>query len=386
VPVWRTNLVARIGSLNDVDAALTNVQHVVIGRDHLYVAQPADYTIRVYDFAGRLVRSIGQKGKGPAEIEGIRSIGLHGDTLYVSDSQLGRVSFFTLDGKFVRSLRWLSTGFFRNRIGYGPTPPQVLLSDGSALVDPGIAIRVEDARTRRVVPKPVLRVSQSGQIIDTVLWRTRPAPTVAVPSVGTGTLPLLANPFEGEPLHALSADGSGVVLVDRAVSGRKSGQVAFRVVKKGIGKGTGFSKSFLYRPSPMTPGALSRVSDDLRLNLVKEGRAVGRFARLTSKRIAEALRSSGKVPATQLPVTAVIAAQDGRTWLKRETGSDPYSHWDVLDTTGTLEGRANLPENEILVAASRDIVVTVAFAAFDVPLLSIYGITAQRPAASRGKR
>lgn len=55
-------------------------------------------TIRVFDAAGRFLREIGRKGRGPAEFALISRIWFEGDTLLVVDRNLSRSTALTRDG------------------------------------------------------------------------------------------------------------------------------------------------------------------------------------------------------------------------------------------------------------------------------------------------
>jgi hypothetical protein len=66
----------------------------------------------VFDAAGRHVRTFGARGEGPGEFSALRSIQrLAGDTLLVSDARNAlRLSYFTADGAFIRSVNAASLG------------------------------------------------------------------------------------------------------------------------------------------------------------------------------------------------------------------------------------------------------------------------------------
>jgi hypothetical protein len=70
----------------------------------LYLFNGRLVIIQVFGPDGKLLRSMGRKGKGPGEFETVRSFALGpGDSLYAFDSNLRRVSIFSPNGTFVRS-------------------------------------------------------------------------------------------------------------------------------------------------------------------------------------------------------------------------------------------------------------------------------------------
>jgi len=65
----------------------------------LVVANNGTYTLSVFDASGKLLRVIGREGSGPGELRYIGSVELWGDTLFVADPQLRRVTRWRLEGE-----------------------------------------------------------------------------------------------------------------------------------------------------------------------------------------------------------------------------------------------------------------------------------------------
>jgi hypothetical protein len=177
---WRAEETLRIGSVDDPDQALVSIPEVSLGADgRIYVGQARDLQIRVYSPDGRLLTRIGRKGEGPGELMSINSIGLRGDTLYVSDFRLQRLSFFAPDGTFLTSQQWASTRIDGGAVRGGMATlvtgaPQVLLPDGSGLSEPGLRISVSGAGPTRppsvtTTPRMVVRATTDASTLDTVL-------------------------------------------------------------------------------------------------------------------------------------------------------------------------------------------------------------------------
>ena len=74
-------------------------------KGRFYLAWAGATSVPVFDKVGKFVRHIGSKGSGPGEFlsAGIVHVGI-GDTVRVVDSQNGRISLFTPDGRFVKGL------------------------------------------------------------------------------------------------------------------------------------------------------------------------------------------------------------------------------------------------------------------------------------------
>lgn len=72
-------------------------------RNATVIADVGDTRIVVLDSAQRFTHRFGVKGRGPGEILGVSHIVLRSRSVLVAEAQNGRVSEFSLDGKFIRS-------------------------------------------------------------------------------------------------------------------------------------------------------------------------------------------------------------------------------------------------------------------------------------------
>ena len=61
--------------------------------------------IRVFDPTGDLAYVMGREGEGPGEFRRINALLVRGDTIYVADARLGRLTWYDLDGRYVGQLR-----------------------------------------------------------------------------------------------------------------------------------------------------------------------------------------------------------------------------------------------------------------------------------------
>jgi hypothetical protein len=378
---WQGVPVTRIGSVDDPDQGLTRIGQVVIGPDGLfYVSQPLDRNIRVYDARGGLRRVIGREGEGPGELEGIGSIGLLGDTLYVSDDQLLRVSFFTLDGVFLTSRSWRagqglgrgqgasSSGAFN--IMYMPTAPQALSSDGTALVIPNSAMPASTERgsgvRRGSFRIPALRIDSQSQVIDTLAWEQHTGANVVLARGGAEFF--FQARFFDSPLLKLIPDGSGVVVVDRrAAEGRETS--TFRVSATRRVGDTIFSREFTYLPVPTTREVVRSV-----LERTPIYQNPGSSASASPPGVPEredALRGGDLVPSMLPPVTYLTVGQDSSIWLRREEAVDS-AVWNVLDPSGNAVGSLRLPSGQTVVAAKGDVIAAVELDDLDVPYVIRY--------------
>jgi hypothetical protein len=129
------------------------------------VADMGLHTIRFYDATGSFISATGRKGGGPGEFERMDAFQLlPGDSLLTFDLRLRRVSIFTGDGSFVRSVNLKGSpdaGF-----------PRVMgrLGDGSLLVSLGRVFGGPDEVQSGLSRNPVtfVRFSAEGELLDTI--------------------------------------------------------------------------------------------------------------------------------------------------------------------------------------------------------------------------
>lgn len=368
VAKWSVREEVRIGSEDEPGNVLTRVSQVRLGPGGaMYVAQPMEHTIRVYDATGRPVRRIGRQGSGPGEFEGLGGFGFLGDTLYASDYGLGRVSLFSSDGGFH------TTFILRSPLiddhsppWYLPGSPSSFLSDGTAVVYASMPVMLLEAGI--ITQVPWLRLARSGQLLDTLAWQDIAWKPVKIVSGGQEFA--ARPPFEDAPLVQVMADGSGLALVDRrAASSRSSAR--FRVTRIGIDGDTLWARDYPYTPVH-PPDAVVDVAVEQIVERLSRGRG-GRTPPRPAE-IERALRSGGHVPDGLPPVTAVASGDDGTLWLRREETAVETVRWEVLDRNGVLQATLSLPARMTVQAFAGDVLVGVELDELDVPYVVRYGV------------
>ncbi|MGH7466635.1 MAG: hypothetical protein ACRENP_01480 [Longimicrobiales bacterium] len=237
-PTWRLVEELRIGSVNDDAQTLAFIGALEVdARGNIYVTQPrTDYHIRVYDVSGKRVRTIGRKGGGPGEFEGIGNTVLRGDTLFAYDFQLRRTSLFGSDGRFVSSFSFTQ---LKLEPPFMSASPIEILGDGTVIAMPGAALR-PDQKELRV---PILRLDRQGQILDTILVTPRTNSTL---SIQQGTVVLFTSqPFSDDPIPVVASGGTHVFSVDRRVAENAS-RAQFRITRVGVDGDTLWSRPYNY--------------------------------------------------------------------------------------------------------------------------------------------
>lgn len=100
----RAREVARFGDVDGV-LTLTRINDAVAVHGLLFIAQPREFLVRVLDGRGQVVREMGGYGEGPGEFKDVEALALDGEELVVLDRDNGRLTYFSLDGDHLRTIR-----------------------------------------------------------------------------------------------------------------------------------------------------------------------------------------------------------------------------------------------------------------------------------------
>ena len=368
----RAHLELRIDEAHNPEWPLTRVGDVVISDDgRLFVSQPEVPAVYVLGEAGRVMGTIGRRGEGPGGFIQLAAIGLLGDTLFASDPSLGRVSFFTLDGDFIRSRQWVADmepqriedGFQLLLLG---APPVALFTNGSALVRPNMIFRPEppgEGASWTTLRIPLLQIDAESEVVDTLGWEETTGATVGLRR--RGTVFQVTAPLRRSPHTAILPNGAGVAVARDAGPDRSEVSVS-RIGAEGD---TLFARDYAYRPIPVTDAVLDRAIGDLTVFPQDIDGAPG------GPDFREPLREAGLVPTMLPPVTGIVGGQDGSIWLRREEAEVNTIDWTVLEETGGVRGAVRLPRGHRVVAVRGTVMVAVEEDAFGVPSLLRYRLS-----------
>jgi hypothetical protein len=362
VPIWRVERVARAG-VGDGPGGLTSVASVTVARDGtLYVSQPQERVVKLYDSSGRYLRSIGREGAGPGEFERPSTLGWRGDTLWVADPALTRLALFAPDGVFLRAITFshasqLTAG--RSQI------PGSLLSDGSVV---GFWQAPLGVLAEGPVQVPVVRFSPRGDPLGLLVQRERRNEYGRLHGErGTSYFP---QPFADSPLLAVAPDGTSIILVQRAAATRPA-QATFSVRSITPSGQATFARNYVYRPLALEARTFERAVEEQVSGMTEAG-----IPRPQAAALRRELRDALYRPRYLPPVTAVVVGRDGTVWLKREDLDREMDWWHVLDARGRLIGRAWVPANITVRYADRTQLWAVELDELDVPTLVRYRVTA----------
>lgn len=88
-------------------AELTAILAIAIAPDgRVFAPQPREGLLRIFYADGKFIGVRGRPGEGPGEFRRMSGIGFVGDTLWVSDNALRRVSLFSSTRRHLRTVSW----------------------------------------------------------------------------------------------------------------------------------------------------------------------------------------------------------------------------------------------------------------------------------------
>jgi hypothetical protein len=300
---------------------------------HILVGEQLGKTLRVFSADGQLLRTLGRYGQGPGEFRGIEGFGVLGDTIWVGDRALARLTFFDVAGNVLGTTR-NDSGPLPARDADGrivPTPqlswaaPIALYPDGTGLVIPLMFATDADTLGNRAV-YPYWRTTRRGQVLDTVLAITLESPMVRVTSSDGARRNFLQNPFPQREHAAASVDGRRLARVEASFAGRDAWSYKVRLSDE-RGRAL-YARRFAFTRAPVPKQTIDSLVEAISARY--KGYA----------RIREAL----PVPVSQPPVTKVLVARDGAVWLRGRDDARGAT-WTILgphgEPTGSIRERPN---------------------------------------------
>jgi hypothetical protein len=279
----------------------TNIYGVLpLRTGNVLVGVSGDFAATLFSPTGEVVRKFARKGAGPGEIERFSGMGLVGDTIWMTDRNQPRVTFFALDGSLIGStiptenadwakLRPDAKGAFIGRV-----TPRVLMSDGTALGSPGvIASAVAQGQVTSI---PLVHMRWNGAVIGIVAGMPVRLNTLEV-KYGDRVI-YSSQPFPEAAFLESSPNGRHIALVEAQESPRP----VIRVIRFNA-KGDTVSRLEI----PYTPIAIQKRSVDSAITEITK-----RF-KLTDE---SPVRSAVHVPRSYSPVQRVLMANDGTLWIE----------------------------------------------------------------------
>lgn len=394
VPVLAVASDMRLGSFDDPTVGFTSVSDLDVGADgRIYVLERSQQEIRVFGPDGALERVMGGEGEGPGEFRGAFSFGVEGDTVWVIDLRLDRITLFDRAGELLSTARIEPVRVPAPECsGYvgpvGMRPDGLFTSELNRIAcsrdEPDSGVGEGDS-----IPYPRVLFSPEGAVVDTLSWEPRPPPRM-IPPPDAPTTPFETITVGSEryrvptppsvlprwyPLH----DGRVVVHAPRAESSEEG---AVTVTRTGLGGDTMYHRVLRYTPVPYTDADLDASAEEAARSgsgfVAFSGGAPVRPERSEAdvRRAAVRLRAEMDFPEHRPPIETSWVGPDGSVWLLRRQAdaAEAAPHrWVVLRPDGATRGQVELPPDSRPLWARGDTFWAVERDDFDVPWLVRYG-------------
>lgn len=299
----------------------------------VYVFSSTNGTVSRLGRGGNVLWSSGRPGGGPGEYDGISAVGTAGDSTWVVDPFLRRVTFLDRHSGRVLAARLVAsssnlTGDARRR--QVSTVPIALVRGGDVFGRSGASLTSPPTKLPPgTSTREYFRTPMNGGPAKQVA-RTEIAVHPSLESPGGGFMSL-RQPFSDDPLVALAPRGEKVWVITRRVLPRER-TALFAVVALSLDGDTLFSAR-LHTDRLAIPAAVHDSAVYAHSNIV---RATG----VTF----DAIRASLFLPAYRPPVEAAFPTVDGKLWMQI-AGNSSESRWWLIGSTDILEVEISLPRS-----------------------------------------
>lgn len=303
------------------------------------------FALRIFSASGDYVGTIGRYGEGPGEFRSIWTVETYrGDSLYVYDYGLRRVSVFGPEPSFARS--------FRNPIVLGNYWVQGALADGRFLLHSPGHNRAPGGPG--IVPDTslIIAASPDGSRADTI-----GAFEITQLYVGPNgrALPLFL-----QPIGAFAGAGDRIVWTEgrvfEYVEADANGTVR-RIVRK------------THQPVPVTGGIIADFKAQSIQRMIVGGAPASLVAR--RRRSLEEGEYYDQLPATSFDIKIDVL---GNVWVGRYhfPGGGHAEEWEVFDPAGVWLGSVETPPGLVVHSIGLDRIIGVAKGELDVSFIQVH--------------
>lgn len=311
LPAWRFTEELRIGSEADNAAGFSDVRGLVVDRRaNIWVIEASLQEIRVFDPAGKYLRTVGRQGKGPGEFTYADGMAVAPDGLiWVHDPRNIRFSIFDQDGKFVRQQLAPSSGYgfvWRGGIDrQGRIWDQLFHRDPK---DPDLAlVRRASPDWTTVDTLALPKCTAAGQDQDAAYFKIPPGSFIGVPY------------FPG-PVVAVDYNGAALWCAPTGAE--------YQAVRVGIER-----KDTLAR--------LSSRANRLPVTAAERDSAIA-MVKAFMKRAGQASLDWSRIPKVKPLLQSAFVDDEGRIWIRRTTTAASAS-FDLFSSTGRPLATVTIP-------------------------------------------
>ena len=297
--------------------------------------------ILIFDSDGAYIGEMGRAGQGPGEFQFITGLGLHGDTLWVADAALGRVTRLLPNGRVLETI--------------SPRPPGAL-TFGQITLAPDRSIVMSGSVTARMGPPedPTgrhrtywRRWRGDDQALDTLVVSEVGNEFMMVPGYGGTPRPIMQpfaerSPaaFDGTEPYAVAARASregvdGLIVVERiSFDGVLDTALAVR-----------------YRPRPVTQATIDSVVH-LESRMISGRPGAGAPPDEPLPEIVREMRRTMYLPEHHPPLWDLVQGEDGVVWIGREASAAGRVRWLIANIATGAQAIVELDQVQRPMAAT----------------------------------
>lgn len=298
------------------------------------LAQSQDARVRFFDESGVHLGSFGGSGEGPGEFRFITRIGLHHDTLWIFDSQVGRITLLTPGRELARTLR-VPTQARPSSADSGRIPefpfaiPSAMLPGGGfqAYLSPALNQDVPESFRNAIVYGVI---TETG-VVERIITNVASHPNCCVQAEGSRGALTASVPFTNRSRYVPSVDGTLGVLATEP-QGADGAMIAVTVFR--MDGDTVFSRDYDVTRVPIS----STFRDSVMRSRIEQ-------LEQTSPALASAFREQATIPESYPPVADLVAGRDGTVWIEVPSGTADERSYLVIDSRGDAVGTLALPAN-----------------------------------------
>lgn len=300
---WTLTLERTIQPAEGDSGELLAPQDLVLTSDGRVIVSESgsDAHLKLFDASGRFVRRFARVGEGPGEFR-VAFLAERGDTLWVQDPQVGRLSLFRVDdGAYLASVP--SACCYWSPIGFDAQGSVVLPAMGGG----------PDSLANRT--RTFVRVNAALRVDTSVVFFPS-AGEQAMWTVGDGdaVMMMLNVPLSPQPMVTVDAAGGFLV----GWSGR------YELLASGTGRDTTIAFGRPFTASPVSSGEKQALVEQL----------IARMTASSGGPSATTLRKSFNPEAIPNERPAYITVRTdaaGRTWVQRSLADTTVVEWDLFD-------------------------------------------------------